>query len=164
MTTYQIEQPQSDTDDAVVRVDHATVKHLGHWTSAHRFQVHVRRGAVVVDLRSPRIAGGDTGADIDVAIDIDHGTLTLLLPTDATVDQWGIDWTGKGRVKDGEAPSVDGGRRVTITGRIDGGEIRVQRGGRAILSAMLSRAYLDELKLAHRDGVLPTVDDPTREN
>jgi hypothetical protein len=148
--------------DEVVRVhaDHTMTKHLGHWTTARRFQVRARRGAAVLDLRSPTIGAGD----VEVAVDIDHGMLKLLLPVDATVDQWGIAWTGRGRVKDGEAPGTAGGRPVRITGRVDSGEIRIHRGGMAILSAMFSRAYVDDLKRAHRDGVRPAVDDPTREN
>ena len=57
-------------------------------------------------------------------MDIDHGMVKLLLPADATVDQWGIQWTGAGRVKDGEGAGAAGGRRVRITGRVYGGEIR----------------------------------------
>ncbi|MFG2038914.1 hypothetical protein [Dactylosporangium sp. NPDC048998] len=144
----------------VVRVhaDHAMTKQLGHWTTARTFQVRVRRGAAVIDLRSPKIADGD----IELDVDIDHGMFKVLLPADATVDQWGIQWTGAGRVKDGEAPGAQGGRRVRITGRVHGGEIRIHRGGMATLSAMFSRAYLEDLKRAHRDGDMPTVDDPTR--
>ena len=144
----------------VVRVhaDHTMTKQLGHWTTARSFEVRARRGAAVIDLRSPQIAEGD----IELAVDIDHGMVKLLLPADATVDQWDIDWTGAGRVKDNEAPQAPGGRRVRITGRVRGGEIRIHRGGMAMLSAMFSRAYLEDLKRAHREGGLPTVDDPTR--
>lgn len=144
----------------VVRVhaDHAMTKQLGHWTTARIFQVRTRRGAAVIDLRSPEIAEGD----IELDVDIDHGMVKLLLPADATVDQWAIQWTGAGRVKDGEGDGARGGRRVRITGRVNSGEIRIRRGGMAILAAMFSRAYLEDLKRAHRDGDIPTVDDPTR--
>jgi hypothetical protein len=153
--------PSHTTEDVVrVHADHTMTKHLGHWTTARRFQVRARRGAAVLDLRSPRIADGD----IEVAVDIDHGILKLLLPGDAALDQWGITWTGRGRVKDGEAPKTAGPRRVRITGRVSNGEIRIHRGGMAILSAMFSRAYAEDLKQAHRDGTMPTVDDPTRQN
>jgi hypothetical protein len=40
--------------------------------------------------------------------------------------------------------------------------VRVHRGGIAILSAMCSRAYLEDVRRAHRTGTMPTVDDPTR--
>jgi hypothetical protein len=42
------------------------------------------------------------------------------------------------------------------------GEIRVHRGGIAMLSAMFSREYVADLRRAHREGGFPTVDDPTR--
>ncbi|GAA4569274.1 hypothetical protein [Planotetraspora kaengkrachanensis] len=142
-----------------IHADHTVTKHLGNWTTARTFQVRARRGSAVVDLRSPKIAEGD----IELNVDIDHAMVKLLLPADATVDQWGVQWTGTGKVKDGEAPTAQGGRRVRITGRVSGGEIRIQRGGMATLSAMFSRAYLEDLKRAHRDGAMPTVDDPTRD-
>jgi hypothetical protein len=67
------------------------------------------------------------------------------------------------------------GRRIVVTGTMRRSEIRVHRSGVAILSAMFSRAYLADLRRAHRergwstDDVLSpaesadiTVDDPTR--
>ena len=33
-----------------VQADHDMTKHLGHWTSANRFEVRARSGAVVLDL------------------------------------------------------------------------------------------------------------------
>jgi hypothetical protein len=130
-------------------------------SAAGNFEVRARRGAAVIDLRSPDI-GGDAGqhSDIELRVDIDHGMLKLLLPTDATVDQWDLQWTGRGKVKDWEGSTANGGRRVRLTGRVASGEIRIHRGGMVILSAMFSRAYLEDLKRAHRDGTVPTVDDP----
>jgi hypothetical protein len=149
------------TNATRIRVDHNTVKHLGTWTTDRTFDVRARHSTVVIDLRSPHIAEGD----IELTVDLDHALLKLLLPTDATLDQWGLRWTGNGRVKDGEGPAADastGGRHISLTGHIDHGEIRVHRGGMAVLSAMVSRAYLADLRQAHRTGTTPTVDDPTR--
>lgn len=150
----------TDNTVAPVRVhaDHTMTKHLGNWTTARTFEVRARRGAVVIDLRSPDIAEGD----IELCVDIDHAVVKLLVPVDATVDHWGLAWTGSGKVKDGEGVKANGGRHVRITGRAQGGEIRIHRGGMAILSAMFSRAYLEDLQRARRDGSRPTVDDPTR--
>ena len=39
---------------------------------------------------------------------------------------------------------------------------RVRRGGIAILSAMFSRAYVQDLRQARKNGTYPTVDDPAR--
>ena len=150
----------TETPANVVRVhaDHTATKHLGNWTTARTFEVRARRGAAVIDLRSPDIADGD----IELHVDIDHGLVKLLLPADATVDHWGLQWTGAGKVKDGEGANAAGARRVRITGRVVDGEIRIHRGGMAMLSAMFSRAYLQDLRRARRDGDMPTVDDPTR--
>jgi hypothetical protein len=38
----------------------------------------------------------------------------------------------------------------------------VHRGGIAILSAMFSRAFIQDLRQARKNGGYPTVDDPTR--
>ena len=144
-----------------IRADHDTVKRLGTWTTDRQFDVRARRSTVVLDLRSPLLAEGD----LELAVDLDHAVLKLLLPSDAVLDRWGLRWTGRGRVKDAEGPAADavtGGRRVSLTGHVDHGEIRVHRVGMAILSAMVSRAYLDDLRRAHRTGTMPTVDDPTR--
>lgn len=151
---------ENTTAEAVrVHADHTTTKHLGHWTTARAFQVRARKGMAVIDLRSPKIAEGD----LELHVDIDHGVVKLLLPADATVDEWDIQWTGAGRVKDGEGTDARGGRRVRITGQARHGEIRIHRGGMATLSAMFSQAYLEDLKQARRTGTAPTVDDPTRD-
>src|SRR6266540_2527227 len=103
-------------------------KHLGKWTTARTFQVRARRGAVVIDLRSPDIAEGD----VEVAVDVDRGMVKLLLPADAPVDQWDLHWTGRGKIKDWEGATARGGRRVRITGHVRDGEIRIHRGGMAM--------------------------------
>ena len=77
-----------------VHADHAMAKHLGHWTAANRFEVRARRGAAVLDLRSPDIAKGD----IEIHLDIDKGMVKLLVPADARVDSWDRAWAGRGRV------------------------------------------------------------------
>ena len=38
----------------------------------------------------------------------------------------------------------------------------MHRGGIAILSAMFSRAFVQDLRQARKNGVYPTVDDPAR--
>jgi len=112
----------------------------------------------VLDLRSPQIPAGD----IEIEVDLDHAMLKLLVADDAVVDDWDLRRTGRGRVKDAERPDAPGGRRIVVTGELRGGEIRVRRGGMAMLSAMFSRAYWDDLRRAHKEGGFPTVDDPAR--
>ncbi|MCX4918976.1 hypothetical protein [Streptomyces sp. NBC_00687] len=41
-------------------------------------------------------------------------------------------------------------------------EIRIHRGGFAILSAMSSRAYVHDLRRAHKSGGAPTTGKPSR--
>ncbi|WP_194914426.1 hypothetical protein [Catenulispora rubra] len=149
-----------------LHVDHTAVKRLGNWTSAERFEVHARRGSVVLDLRSPQLPAGELVVDLD----LDRAVVKLLLPDDAVVDQRDIVWNGSGKVKDavgqhnernGVIPA-EGVRRIRLTGRIHSGEVRVARGGVAMLAAMFSREYVEDVKQARREGAWPTVDDPTR--
>jgi hypothetical protein len=151
----------STTPDGPVQIhaDHDTVKHLGHWTTARSFEVRARSATVELDLRSPRIEDGD----IDIAADLDSGVLKLLVRQDAVIDQTQLRWTGRGRVKDLTGRGAAGGRTIRLTGHIQRGEVRVHRGGVAILSAMFSREYLQDVRQAHREGTVPTVDDPARE-
>ena len=102
-----------------IHADHTTVKHLGHWTTDRRHEIRVRRGIAVLDLRSSRMPPGD----LELHLDVEHGLVKLLLRNDAAVDQWDLQWTGRGRVKDWEAAT--GGRRVRLTGAVRDGEIRV---------------------------------------
>jgi hypothetical protein len=134
------------------------VKHLGHWTEATEFDVRARRATVVLDLRSQRINWAEP---VTVRPALAFATLTLLLPEDVAVDDWDLAFTGRGRVKDAQPGT--GPARLRLAGTVADGEIRIRRGGSAQLTAMCSRAYLDDLRRAHRDGGVPTVDDPTRE-
>ncbi|MBO3745290.1 hypothetical protein J5X84_04355 [Streptosporangiaceae bacterium NEAU-GS5] len=134
-----------------------TIKKLGHWTTARSFEVRSRHGYTVLDLRSLRIPEGD----IEIHVDLDRSALKLLLPDDARVDHWDLRWVGRGKVKDSLAPAGDGGRVVRVTGEIRHGEIRVNRGGVAVLTAIFSREFVAEARAAHREGRTPTVADPT---
>jgi hypothetical protein len=140
-----------------IHADHATLKRLGHWTRSGLFDVRARKAAVVLDLRSPHMPD-----DIEIHLDLHRTMVKLLLPEDAPVDHWELTFTGKGRIKDGAGQNVNGTRRVRLTGTATDSEIRIHRGGVAILSAMCSREYLDDLRAAHREGRLPAIDDPTR--
>ena len=50
----------------------------------------------------------------------------------------------------------------SCAGHADNSEIRVHRGGMAALSAMFSRAFVQDLRQARKNGGYPTVDDPAR--
>ncbi|RPE42156.1 hypothetical protein EDD90_5261 [Streptomyces sp. Ag109_O5-1] len=145
-----------------IHADHAVTKRLGNWTRAGHIQVRARRGLAVLDLRSP-----DLPDDIELPLELQHATVKLLVPDDAVVEYWDLRWTARGKVKDAQGrtagePAPAGARRIRLTGAASDSEVRVQRGGVAVLSAMCSRAYLEDLRLAHRTGTHPTVDDPAR--
>lgn len=151
-TTY------TSTGPVRVAANYTVTKRLGNWTAADRFQVRSHRGHAVLDLRSPDIQAGEISVDID----LDHAMLKLLVPDDAVIEDWDLRRAGRGRVKDAEGGRATGGKRVVLTGQLRHGEIRVHRGGIAMLSAMFSREYLADLRRAHREGGLPTVADPAR--
>ncbi len=146
------------TSAGPVRVPaHRTVtKRLGHWTSEREFDVRAHRGHATVDLRSPRIPAGD----ITLSLDLDHASLTLLVPDGAVLDDWGLRRSGRGKVKDAEGPGAPGGRRIVLSGQLRSSEIRVRRGGLALLTAMCSREFVADARQARREGRHPTVHDP----
>ena len=140
-----------------LHADHGVTKRLGRWTSASQFDVRVRYGVLVLDLRSPEIEG-----DVEIRHDLQRSTVKLLLAEDDQVDHTALGWTGRGRVKDDQRTAGLAGRRIHLAGHASNSEIRVHRGGIAILSAMFSRAFIQDLRQARKNGGYPTVDDPTR--
>jgi hypothetical protein len=139
-----------------IHIDHSAINRLGHWTTATAFEVRSRKGKAVLDLRSPQIAG-----DIDLDLDLQRSALILLLPDEASIVQCELHFTGRGRVKD-DQPPTGANRLVRLRGAAVDSQIRVQRGGVAQMTAMLSRDYLADLRNARRTGTYPTVDDPAR--
>src|SRR5262249_12518179 len=146
MTTHATTTDWTSTHEAestiAIRAHGRAVRKLGHWTSARRFDVRASRGTVMLDLRSSRIEAGE----IEILLDVDHAMVKLLVPEDAIVDHdevrrvgrcGFVDWSGE--------PSHDG-RRIRITGEMRRSELRVNRGGIAIVSAMLSREYFADLR------------------
>ena len=128
----------TDTETVHVRAHNRSVKRLGDWTTARRFDVRASRGLVVLDLMLPRIAPGV----IDIALDIDHTTVKLLVPDGAIIDDGDLRRVGRGRVKDWTGASAPEGRRIRLSGEIRNAEVRVHRGGVAILSLLRSRRSL----------------------
>jgi hypothetical protein len=127
-----------------------SVRHLGAWTTSRRFHVRASRSSVVLDLLLPRIEPGEITLDLD----LDHSMLKLLVPDGAAIDAGELRWSGKGRLKDWTGTSAPGGRTIKLVGEIRDGEVRVHRGGVAILTLILSRRHRREVREAHRDGRL----------
>ena len=152
-------QNRANITPVQIHADHASQKRLGNWTTARAFQVRARRAQVTIDLRSPQIPDGD----VELGLDLDHATLTLLVAEDAVIDHRGLAWSGRGKVKQTYHDNPAGtGRRIRLTGQVRHGEVRVQSGGIARLSAITSLEYLADARRAHAEGGTPTLDDPAR--
>jgi hypothetical protein len=135
-------------DPVRIRAHHAVVKKRGHWTTARRFDVRASRGVVVLDLLLPQIEPGD----IVIQLDLDHAVVMLLVPDGVPIDDEDLRWLGRGRIKDWTGTPAPGGRRIRLHGEMRTAEVRVHRGGVAILSLLLSRKHRQEVRLAHREG------------
>ncbi|SEM08422.1 hypothetical protein [Streptacidiphilus jiangxiensis] len=146
-----------------IHADHTVAKRLGNWTDAGVVEIRARRATVVVDLRSPHLP-----AEVEVRIENAKALVKLLVPEDTEVEHWDLRWSGKGSLKDAQVARDDvqtaPSRRIRVVGTAQDGEIRVHRGGVAMLSAMFSREYLEDLRSARKEGRLPIVDDPTRDS
>src|SRR5437879_13802067 len=87
-------QAASEQEAERVHVDHGVTKRLGRWTSASQFDVRVRSGVLVLDLRSPEVTG-----DVEVRLGLHRSTAKLLLAEDRPGDDWGPAWAGRAQVK-----------------------------------------------------------------
>ncbi len=139
MTTSTARPASSGTR---IHADHTVLKHLGDWTQDRSFHVRSRKSSVVLDLRA---AGRD---EIDLLLELDCSTLTLLLADDAAVEHWDLHFAGRGRVKDDQAP----GRPATVRlhGRAGNSRVVVRRGGMAELASLASVARLREVHQFHQ--------------
>ncbi|MFD9484055.1 hypothetical protein [Streptomyces sp. NPDC059991] len=143
-----------------IHSDHGLVKHLGNWTEAGRFEIKARHGAAVLDLRSP-----DLPDDVEIHLDMDRAMVKLLVDDGTAIDHWNLRWTARGKIKDSQpsaTPDKAAGRRIHLSGSATNSEIRIHRGGIAILSAMFSRAYVQDVRRAHKTGGVPTIDAPAK--
>jgi hypothetical protein len=164
----------SVVQDAVgIRAHGSSIRRLGHWTTARRFDVRASRGSVILDLRSPRIEPGD----VEIALDVDRSMVKLLVPEDAVIDHDDVRRVGRCGLVDWGGGPATGGRVIRLGGEMRRSELRVNRGGIAIVSAMLTGEYLADLQqafranhvsslgdvqTAYREGRWTTIDDPGR--
>lgn len=147
-----------DTETVPIRAHGTVTRRLGHWTSARHLDVRASRSSVLLDLRSPQIPAGD----ICIELDADHAVVKLLVPDGAVIDADEVRRVGRGRVKDWTGIPAADGRRIVLGGELRRAEVRVYRGGIAILAAMCSREYIADALQARREGRFPTIDDPAR--
>ncbi len=138
-----------------IRAQNSATRRLGRWTRARRFDVRAYRSSILLELRSPEIEAGD----IEIALDIDHCMVKLLVPGGAIVDRDDLRHVGRcGYVDWGGATSA-GERRIRVVGEMRQSEIRVNRGGIAILAAMMTREYRDDLRRAFRENHVTSLKD-----
>jgi hypothetical protein len=156
-----------------IRARNQSVRRLGHWTTARQFDVAASGGSVILDLRSPRIEAGD----IEISLDLDHSMVKLLVPEAAKVDDGDLRRVGRCGFVDWSGTPAEGGRVIRVTGEMRKSELRINRGGIAIVSAMLTGEYLADLQRAfranhvrslkdiqdaYREGRWTTIEDPSR--
>lgn len=154
MTTHSTHltaaQPVRAGEPVRIRAHRRTVRRLGEWTTARCIDIAASRGYVVLDL----LTSGTEAGDIDIHLDLDHAVVKLLVPDSTQIDDDDLRRLGRGRVKDWTGVSTAAGRRITLRGELRNAEIRVHRGGIAILSFLLSGRSLSTVLQAHRDGRL----------
>ena len=131
-----------------IRAHHRSIRRLGSWTTARRFDVRASRGSVVLDLLLPELEPGEVTVDLDV----DHSTVILLVPDGANVDDDELRRVGRGRVKDWTGVGAYDGRTIRLTGEMRNAEVRIHRGGIAILRLLLDRRTRGEVRQAHAQG------------
>jgi hypothetical protein len=148
-TDLPVATPGAGQEPVRVRSHHGAVKLLGAWTTTSRFDVRASKSLVVLDLLVPHLES-DT---IEIALDVDHTTVKLLVPDGANIDHDDLRRIGRGRVKDWTGTAAPGGVRVRLIGEMRHSEVRVQRGGIAIVSLVLA-GQGRAVRQAHREGRL----------
>ena len=171
MTTS--ESPPETEGTVKIRAHRESIRRMGHWTTASRFDVRASQGSVILELRSPRIEPGE----IEVNLDIDHSMVKLLVPDGAIVDAGELRRIGRCGFIDWSGTAQPTGRVIRVTGEMRRSELRINRGGIAIVSAMLTGEYLADLRSAfrtnqitslktlqdaYREGRWTTIEDPGR--
>ena len=137
-----------------IRAHRRTVKKLGQWTTERRFDIAASRGSVVLDFLTSHIDLGE----IDIHLDLDHSVVKLLVADGTRIDDDDLRRIGRARVKDWTGQATTDGRRIKLRGELRDAEIRVHRGGIAILSLLLSSRSLRIVRQAHHEGRLGQIE------
>jgi hypothetical protein len=141
--------PLLDHEPVRVRAHRASVKHLGEWTTAHRFDVRASQSSVVLDLVLPDLEPGD----IEIYLDVDHSMVKLLVPEGTHLDHEDLRRVGRGKVTDWTGRAAPGGQVVRVLGELRHSEVRARRGGLALTSLVLY-GHGGAVRRAHQDGRL----------
>ena len=136
------------TDTEQLRAHHRSISKLGAWTTARRFDLRASRGSVVLDLLLPELEPGE----ITVELDIDRSTVILLVPDGTNIDHDELRRVGRGRVKDWTGVGSPEGRTLRLSGEMRSSEVRIHRGGIAILRLLLSPGSRGEVRRARKQG------------
>ena len=177
MTTSSYATTSESLTDAAgtvrIRAHHQPIRRMGHWTTTRRFDVRASQSSIILELRSPRIEPGD----IEVNLDVDHSMVKLLVPDRAIVDADELRRVGRCGFNDWSGTGEPTGRVIRVVGEMRRSELRISRGGIAIVSAMLTGEYLADLRsafrtnhiasfkdiqAAYREGRWTTIEDPGR--
>lgn len=126
------------------------VKKLGYWTTDRRFEVRATRGLVVLDLLLPRLEPGD----IEILLDVDHSTVKLLVSEGANIDGDDLRRVGRGRIKDWTGTGSPDGQLIRLVGEMRTSEVRIHRGGVAILQLLVNPRSNRDARQAQREGCL----------
>ena len=66
-----------------IRAHNRSIKHVGDWTTARKFDVRASRSSIVLDLLLPELEQGE----IEINVDLDHSMLKLLVPDGTVIDE-----------------------------------------------------------------------------
>jgi len=135
-------------DTEQIRAHHRSIRRLGSWTTARCFDVRASRGSILLDLLLPEIEPGE----ITVDLDIDRATVILLVPDGAQIDDSDLRRVGRGRIKDWTGVGSPDGRTIRLTGEMRNAEVRIHRGGIAILRLLLARGSRNDVRRARKQG------------
>src|SRR5487761_1433026 len=133
-----------------ISAHNTVVKKLGYWTTERRFKVRATRSLVVVDLLLPRLEPGD----IEILLDVDHSTVKLLVPDGANIDGDDLRRVGRGRIKDWTGTGAPDGQFIRLVGEMRSSEVRIHRGGVAILQLLINPRSRGDARQAQREGRL----------
>src|SRR5260370_205795 len=145
------ENPSDAAGTVQIRAHHQSIRRMGHWTTTRRFDVRASQSSIILDLRSPPPAPRDTA--------VDHSMVKILVPERAIVDADDLRRVGRCGYVDWSGTPESTGRVIRVVGEMRRSELRINRGGIAIVSALLTGEYLADLRNAFRNNHITSLKD-----